>query len=197
MIRNPFHPPFAALLPALAAACLAGAAFAQEAAPATTATPEAEPSAEVPGAPASLIASVTDAEGAPRGSVVAAPTASGVMLLTITLEGLPPGIHGAHVHETGTCTHPDFKSAGGHIAGEHDHGVMAEGGAHPGDLPNLHLTEAGSIEIELFAPGLTPEMLTDADGAAFVLHAGPDDYIGQPAGNSGDRIACGAFAPAS
>lgn len=169
---------------------LALPAAAQEVAPA------AEPSAEVPGAPASLIAPVADGQGNAVGTVVAAPTASGVMLVTISLEGMPAGIHAAHIHETGDCTPPDFKSAGGHLADGHEHGIMAETGPHPGDLPNLHIPETGMLEVEFFAPTLTPELLTDADGTAFVVHADPDDYSGQPAGNAGDRIACGVFAAA-
>ena len=41
--------------------------------------------------------------------------------------------------------------------------------------------------------GATP--LLDADGAALVVHAGPDDLMTDPAGNSGGRIACGVFVP--
>jgi Cu-Zn family superoxide dismutase len=37
--------------------------------------------------------------------------------------------------------------------------------------------------------------LLDADGAALVIHAGPDDYQTDPAGNAGDRIACGVITP--
>lgn len=32
--------------------------------------------------------------------------------------------------------------------------------------------------------------LLDADGSALMLHAKPDDYRSQPAGEAGDRIAC-------
>jgi Cu-Zn family superoxide dismutase len=37
--------------------------------------------------------------------------------------------------------------------------------------------------------------LMDQDGAAFVVHAGPDDLMTDPSGNSGGRIACGVFQP--
>lgn len=157
---------------------------------------DAEPSEEVEGAPASIIAKIDGPDGTGMGGVTATPTPSGVMLLTISLNGLEPGVRAAHIHETGVCEGPDFASAGGHLANGHDHGVMMDGGPHPGDLPNIHVPASGDVMIELFAPGLTPEMLTDGDGTAFVIHADPDDYTGQPAGNAGDRIGCGVFYPA-
>ena len=40
-----------------------------------------------------------------------------------------------------------------------------------------------------------PNSLLDADGSAIIVHADPDDYRSQPAGNSGDRIACGVIEP--
>jgi len=39
--------------------------------------------------------------------------------------------------------------------------------------------------------------LLDADGAALVLHASPDDYVSDPSGNSGTRIACAVLQPAA
>ncbi|MDO5632287.1 MAG: superoxide dismutase family protein [Paracoccus sp. (in: a-proteobacteria)] len=146
--------------------------------------------------PQGLVAQIAGPDGADMGSVAAAPTPSGTLLLTIFLKGLEPGIRAIHIHETGACEGPDFTSAGGHLANGHDHGVMADGGPHPGDLPNIHVPDSGEVRLELFAPGLTTDMLTDADGAAFVIHAQADDYTGQPTGNAGDRIGCGVFAPA-
>ena len=35
--------------------------------------------------------------------------------------------------------------------------------------------------------------LFDSDGAAIVIHAGPDDYRTDPAGAAGARIACGVI----
>jgi Cu-Zn family superoxide dismutase len=40
---------------------------------------------------------------------------------------------------------------------------------------------------------LTPELMNDEDGSAFIVHAGTDDYASQPSGAAGDRIACGVF----
>ncbi len=45
-------------------------------------------------------------------------------------------------------------------------------------------------------PSGTMDGLLDADGAAFVIHAGADDYKTDPSGNSGGRIACGVFTAA-
>lgn len=38
-----------------------------------------------------------------------------------------------------------------------------------------------------------PGTLFEDDGSAPVFHAGWDDYASQPAGNAGNRIACGVI----
>ena len=68
-------------------------------------------------------------------------TASGDTLVTVQAEGIPEGIHGIHLHMVGACDGPTFESAGGHIAGDMDHGIRVANGPHPGDLPNV---QAGS-----------------------------------------------------
>jgi Cu-Zn family superoxide dismutase len=44
-------------------------------------------------------------------------------------------------------------------------------------------------------PGASMASLLDADGAALVLHATADDYMTDPSGNSGARIACAVLQP--
>ena len=40
--------------------------------------------------------------------------------------------------------------------------------------------------------------LIGKEGSSLMLHADPDDYVSQPAGNAGDRIICGVIsAPGS
>jgi Cu-Zn family superoxide dismutase len=53
----------------------------------------------------------------------------------------------------------------------------------------------GSFEYTIPGASLTgaANPLLDADGAAVVLHAQPDDYRTDPSGNSGARIACGVL----
>jgi len=142
-------------------------------------------------------ATVAGADGAELGTVSVASTPSGTAVVTLELSGVPEGSHGIHLHETGDCSASDFTSAGGHIAADAQHGVLVEGGPHPGDLPNVTVGADGNLTLELFNPLLEVEaMLMDEDGAAFIIHDGPDDYASQPAGDAGSRVACGVFQPA-
>jgi superoxide dismutase, Cu-Zn family len=71
-------------------------------------------------------------------------------------------------------------------------------GPHAGDMPNLHVPADGKLQIEVLNPLVTlsaESALLDADGAALVIHAAADDYKTDPAGNAGDRIACGVITP--
>lgn len=129
---------------------------------------------------------------ADHGRIMVQTTASGTQLVTLELTDLPEGGHGVHLHETGDCSAEDFSSAGGHIAGEMEHGVMARGGPHPGDLPNVRADAEGAVSQEHFL-SISPEMLDDEDGAAVIVHSGADDYSSQPSGDAGDRIACGVL----
>jgi Cu-Zn family superoxide dismutase len=140
-------------------------------------------------------ASIKDAKGATIGDATLRETAHGV-LLQVELRNAPPGEHGFHIHENGTCTAPTFESAGNHWSPEGKaHGFLEERGPHAGDLPNIHVPQDGRLTFELLVEGVTlspgARSLFDANGSALVLHASPDDYASQPSGAAGDRLACG------
>lgn len=146
--------------------------------------------------PADAGATLLDAEGSVVGTVELVSTPGGGILVRAALEALPPGVHAFHIHETGVCTPPSFASAGGHYAPHgRAHGVLSSEGRHAGDLPNIHVPLAGALTFELFVDHATLKEkdggLLDTDGSAFVIHAGPDDYRTDPAGDAGPRIACG------
>jgi Cu-Zn family superoxide dismutase len=138
-------------------------------------------------------ASLSDATGAPRGMATLAETSAGLEV-RILGQGLPPGIHGVHLHAVGRCDAPDFQSAGAHWNPTmKQHGHDNPQGAHAGDLPNLVIRADGRGELRFTVPQGTLASLLDADGAAVVVHANADDYRTDPSGNSGGRIACGVL----
>jgi Cu-Zn family superoxide dismutase len=145
---------------------------------------------------------LADAAGKDVGTVTLTPAKDG-LLLRAELKGLPPGVHGFHIHAVGKCE-PPFQSAGPHFSPEtRKHGYHVESGPHAGDLPNLHVGEGGSVTAEMMVPEVTlasggKHSLVDADGSSIVVHEKADDYKTDPAGDSGGRIACGVIAkPAS
>lgn len=104
--------------------------------------------------------------------------------------------HGLHVHETGDCGAADASSAGPHFnPAARPHGRPDAGAHHAGDLPNVTAGPDGVARINIHVDGLTlgGAPATNVLGRALVLHAQPDDYASQPAGNSGSRIACGVI----
>ena len=138
-------------------------------------------------------AAMMNANGESVGAVTLRATPQGT-LLHAKLTGIPPGAHAFHVHTVGKCE-PPFKSAGGHFnPGGKKHGIYAEDGMHVGDMPNIHVPDSGALEIEVLNTQLRLDAsLFDEDGAAIVIHDGPDDYVSDPAGNAGPRIACGVI----
>lgn len=138
-------------------------------------------------------------DGRHLGRVDLTQTPSNGVLLDVQVEGLEPGIHAIHIHQTGACEAPGFTSAGGHYApGGHAHGLMDPAGKHAGDLVNFHVPSSGSAHIERLARDVSLESgaagtLFDTNGSAVVIHAGADDYTSQPSGAAGDRVACGVI----
>ena len=170
----------------LIAACLAGAAVVSMAGLPAYATGER------------ATVDVKDASGKSLGNIVVTDTTGGA-LIQVKLTGLPPGLHGFHIHETGKCE-GDFTSAGGiHNPLGAKHGFTNEEGPMAGDLPNLIVPASGEIEIELITPLISlsapaDDGVFDADGTAFVIFEKGDNYMSDPEGDAGARIACGIFA---
>jgi Cu-Zn family superoxide dismutase len=149
------------------------------------------------GAPMPLV----NANGQSIGTVRAWETAGGVAF-HIEATGLPHGVHAIHVHTVGRCDPPDFDSAGPHWnPAMSKHGFNNPTGPHAGDMRNVEVAANGALgaTVTLAGASLTGPaiagVLLDSDGAALVLHAAPDDYVTDPSGNSGARIACAVLQP--
>lgn len=117
------------------------------------------------------------------------------------LTGLPPGLHGFHVHENPSCapTERDGVLVAALAAGDHldpqatkRHGEPW-GDGHLGDLPALYVASDGSASNAVLAPRLK---LADVVNRSLMVHAGGDNHSDHPAplGGGGARLACGVIA---
>jgi Cu-Zn family superoxide dismutase len=141
------------------------------------------------------MADLIDAQGQTRGHATITQAKDGLHIIVRGV-GLPAGVHAVHIHTTGACTGPDFKSAGGHWnPAMKQHGHDNPAGQHMGDMPNMTVDADGTGTLTTMVPGAMLEggsaPLLDADGAAIVIHEGADDYKTDPTGNAGGRLACG------
>jgi superoxide dismutase, Cu-Zn family len=120
------------------------------------------------------------------------------LVLTPALRGLPPGLHGFHVHQNPSCApkEQDGKmvpalAAGAHLdpAGTNRHGEPW-GDGHLGDLPPLYVDASGNASQPVLAPRLK---VADLAGHSIMVHAGGDNHSDHPAplGGGGARVACG------
>jgi superoxide dismutase, Cu-Zn family len=141
---------------------------------------------------ATATAVMNNLEGQSVGQVRLQDSPHGLILMA-ELTGLPEGPHAFHIHAVGQCE-PPFQSAGGHFNPDgHQHGMMNPQGTHAGDLPNIHVPASGDLTVEYFVKGLALDDLFGADGTSLVVHADADDYMTDPAGDAGARIACGVI----
>jgi Cu-Zn family superoxide dismutase len=152
------------------------------------------------GRPAARV-DLKDAKGQSVGTATLQEAEQGVRV-TASVQGLPPGTHGIHFHARGRCDAPTFETAGDHLnPSNSEHGLRNPKGPHAGDLPNLEVAADGTGRLDHVTRAITlkpePASVFDLDGAALVVHAKPDDQMSDPAGNSGDRIACGVVSKPS
>ncbi|WP_082233513.1 superoxide dismutase family protein [Halobacillus massiliensis] len=137
---------------------------------------------------------IYNGDGDRIGTVTLTEEAQGVGV-KVKAEGLEPGPHGVHFHERPDCEGPDFQSAGNHFNPKNtEHGLMNEKGAHTGDLPNIEADGSGAVDVELSLSEATlkdgqTSLLRDK-GTSFIINSKEDDGMTQPAGDSGERVAC-------
>ena len=167
-----------------------------------------EPAVSAPQSDKGMSASLRLADGGEAGKVEVAFTEDDTTL-SVQATGLPPGLHGFHLHKTGSCE-PDsadpakpamkgaFLSAAGHVAE-----VAQSHGSHDGDLPSLLVRGDGTARLVVTTDRLTRANVLDSDGSAVMVHEKPDNFGNVPTryaptlddttkktGDAGPRIAC-------
>ncbi len=122
---------------------------------------------------------------------------NGKVSFTAKLSGLKPGVHAIHIHEKSDCTAADGSSAGGHWNPTFkNHGKWGAATCHKGDIGNFTADEKGNGSITLTTDQWCigcGDQTKDIIGKGLIVHQGTDDYITQPAGNAGARVACSAI----
>ena len=143
------------------------------------------------------VVELTNTKGESAGTATLTPAKHGIKI-RLNVKNLPPGEHAVHFHQNAKCEPPDFKSAGPHFNPENKkHGLQNPEGHHAGDMPNFTVTESGTSKSTIINKdvdlGDDSHSLFTNGGTAIVIHAKPDDMKTDPAGNAGDRIACGVI----
>lgn len=128
-----------------------------------------------------------NAQGQSVGTASLTPAKDGGVAVALDLKNMTPGRHALHFHQTPSCEGPAFTSAGGHYNPENKkHGLQNPEGPHAGDMNNFTVLKDGTAKTTIIAPHMKMGV-----AAALVVHAGVDDLKTDPAGNAGDRVACG------
>jgi len=145
---------------------------------------------------------IVDPTGAAIGTATFIGVDKGGVQITVDVRGLPPGVHGMHIHEFGSCNQlrdttgalTVFGAAGGHFDPQGTgHHAGPDGAGHAGDLPTINIPLSGHGRTTFYDDRLSVlPGPTDIVGRSIVIHAGGDNFTDTPPnGGGGARIACG------
>lgn len=115
--------------------------------------------------------------------------------LHLTISSMPNKVVAVHIHENANCGEMAM-AAGGHWNPTNEmHGKWGSGNFHSGDIGNVTLDANGNgtLKMETDRWSIGGDSKTNILNHSIVVHNGTDDFVSQPAGNSGQRIGCGVI----